>query len=288
MFFVLVASLLCPTYAADLTTPEAEPIVWTVHSETVMQGGPVTIIIEGPPSNSTTLTLRIDDGAPFQLVDGAGPTLHGKGKALILLWHIPGLPEAYEAVEGEPDAFRALPVFHKPGPVRLTLESGDVSLGTRLITVVPLTPRAAAVLDLLYPKVLRNKGVEAADALRMQFLVSDSFGVNPPLTSAELTQIQADVRALKQHPNWAEIVDAFYARLQANLNVQAVGAVLSVEGLGDDGPQEPPSIPVEVSDFLDKTPANPFAKTVQDGIRDTMALRGRIIRAAQLRRAAEE
>ena len=274
-------------FAACLDVAENE--CWQVDKEKVISGGYVAIILDDQCSTMRGVTVQIDGREPVALMDGAGVTLQyesvdsEKPKKLVIISHDFRSPEAFAMVVEDPPSYRMLPVFHEPGTVTLTLSSAAGPLGSKEIVVLPAPKEAQGALDLLYPTVVRNQGIDVRNHPVLRLLLDSSYGVAPRITREELARLCADVEVLKRHPDWSEMAQMLLARLEARVELGELQDALK-KHIGDlDIGEETAIIPETINKALEANLASPAAKAIQSSIKDVLYLRKQLIREYQIK-----
>lgn len=247
---------------------------WTVDRATVMRGGCLTVIVQKRCNESSNLMLQIDARRPIKLLDGAGPKFHrrvsrlpGRDVTLVLLFRDFTDMEAFEEIPGEPDTFRPVPLFDKPGIVLLTLYDGRESLGTNEVRVIPSTDEAEAALKLLYPALTPKKKASREDSLWRDGGCGELFGFSPPLTDRELEVMRELLPIVMQHPDWAEIAEMQFAGNEARHYQRLV----TDEDLHLKKDVPVAEFPAIVTECATKPVRNPFAQGIQDRLVDVVS-----------------
>lgn len=290
MFSVFVTALLTSVLANAQSRPPDSRELWSIDRTTVMSGGCVTIVLNDACSALRGLKLQIDDRDPVSALSGAGITIQqhrapgGVTTTFILLSHFlenMGL----ELVSDEPETYRMKPVFDETGTVRLTLSAGDESLGTKVVTVVPATPAAQGAVELLFPTVMKDQGAIRNWAKCMGLLMHVSGSGTIGRFAGDLPQFKQELEILSKHPDWAEIFETLIVQLEAQIALSDLIQEIKSRQI-DVGPEsEPPAPAPAVAKALQRKLKSPFAKAIQDGIRQTVGLRKFYLRNPELLRS---
>lgn len=263
---------------------------WTLDKTTVMSGGCVALVLNDTCSGLRGLKLQIDDRDPVSALSGAGITIQqhrapgGVTTTFILLSHFlenMGL----ELVSDEPETYRMKPVFDEPGTVRLTLSAGDESLGTKVVTVVPATRAAQGAVELLFPTVMKDQGAIRNWAKCMGLLMHVSGSGTIGRFAGDLPQFKQELEILSKHPDWAEIFRLLVVGLEANIELSDLIDEIRAGRIEVGPDSEPPPTAPTTAKALATNPKSPFAKAIQDGIRQTVGLRKFYLRNPELLRS---
>ncbi len=259
---------------------------WSVDKETLRAGGCLTIVVQKACSDLPKLHLQIDEDEPLRLLD-AGPDyqdrnspLPGRDTTLVMLfWDIVN-PESVAEAPGRTGEFTWLPVFNEPGAVRLTLWSGDESLGAIDVTVLPATRQSNEAMALLAPRLAPKKKPPHGEVTWMSLFIDRSLGVTPPVDAAEVARLREQLPIIAQHPDWAEIAEMFLARLEARV----YGGEVTEPERGELRERvNRVELPELVTRNLDRNVKSPFAEAVQDDLRDIVGQ----LRVAERKRSRE-
>lgn len=290
MLSTFVLAVLASALGAQESNGENAPNDWWIDKEIVMVGGCVTLVVNKPARITYRCMLRIDGREPIRLVDKAGVTIPprnsaqpGRDSALVLVSHDLNSPERLQLIEGDPVTYRIVPVFRKPGTLRLTVECDGESLGGRVVTVVPASRDAEPALELLYPTIIRGEGAGRKGAQVMRVLSHPTYGLTPRLTTEELGELRKDLLVVKQHPDWAEIAEMSLARVETWCDLLESQEKLGATPGGVSENTEVPPLPESVTRCLQARVTSPFAKAIQDTIRDIVLRREQLVRSAPQR-----
>lgn len=244
-------------------------------------------MVHKPCNEHPNLRLQIEDREPLKLIGGVGPDYHGRNSRLpgrdttlvLLFWDIVN-PESVAAAPDRPGEFTWLPVFNEPGTVRLTLWSGDESLGAIDVTVVPGSVESNEAMVLLAPRLAPKKKPPPGEVTWISLFFNRSLGVTPPVDAGEVARLREQLPVIAQHPDWAEIAEMLLARLAARVYG---GEVTETERPALRKDVDRVELPDLVSRNLDRKVKSPFAEAVQDDLRDIVGQ----LRAAERKRNQE-
>ncbi|GEM_PF-1935619 len=291
--FTSLITVVCSTGVVFAVANES-PGCWNVDKSTVMHGGCITIIVAKPCNESRNLSLQIDDRQPVNLFDGVGPDYHrrnsrlpGREATLVLLYYDMHNPEGMQEIPGQPGRFQLVPVFNRPGNVRLTLYDGEQSLGTRNVTVLPCLSDARAALALLNASLPGKKGAPRDEFLWTSLIAHQSPDLTPPVTERELQLVRDQLPMMMQHPDWAEIAEMRLAKLEAGVEYRRASELVQSRGLGTPQSVAHRSVPQVLTEALRKQPQSPFAQALQDDARDLAGSRTVLIRQPDARQDNE-
>jgi hypothetical protein len=287
MFGLLVASAVSSYGACFAVQPPPEAGgCWTVDKTTITVGGCVTIVLNDTCSAARRLTLEIGDrepiplyqaGATMQYTTGPSPV---KTTTLVLISHDLASPSAFEKVPGKPNTFRPVPVFNRPGPVRLTLRSPDRDLGSKDITVLPAALEAKEAIGLIYPELRPDRRDHPGQAVWMGFLGVSGSGTISRTTLELIDQLRSQLPIIMRHPDWAEIAEMSIARAEVWADLRAAEQAWRATPPALRQYTEIPPPPEGVIRSLEGEVANPFAKMIQGRALAMLADRERFIRSA--------
>ena len=120
---------------------------WRLDKHEVLGGGCVTVVVDLSAREANHVTIQVDDRKPVRLGQ-AGPVEHHRGQTFVLLWMDLTNPEGMEVIDEERRIGRLVPIFARPGRVRVTLAVDGQELGTRVVSVVPgLNEASQEVID---------------------------------------------------------------------------------------------------------------------------------------------
>lgn len=269
MFTALITSLINIVIGILPLQVSPADAIWAIDKDQVFVGGCVTVIFEGSSHEIARLMLRVGNRPGLKAVD-SWPTVRRGGKTYVLLSHDFFNREGLDRIEGTEDGVRMVPLFHSPSTVSLTLRSGNVTVGIRDVRVVEPPEGSGAAIDLLFPRLLRNKGVsDPAKAIWIQLITKNTF----PVTPEQVQQLRDELPIIMKHPDWGEIASMAVANAEANIHYKdTIEACRQARDEGREMNTEPP-VPAPISDALMREPKSPFAKAIQDGIRKTIAAR---------------
>lgn len=261
---------------------------WWIDRETVMVGGCVTIVLDDACRKMRGLRLTINDGDSIPLLQRAGITIQyttgpapSVTRTLVLISHDFRNPEGFELVSDDPVTYRIVPVFNEPGRVRLTVESEDRFLGSKVVNVIPVTPKAKPALELIYPNLLREENGETLNTRVLHLLSSAAHGLRPSGRADELPLFKKDLEVLSAHPDWAEIFAMLIARQEARIELNDLRQRIRTGDVGASSKSEPA---LAVAKAVETDLKGAFAKAIQDSIRDVVGQQSSYFRDADRRR----
>jgi len=267
---IIVSSVLSGLALGDTVSGDE---LWAVDQKTVFVGGCVTITVNQPSRQAYKYALSIDGGAPVRLVDKVGPALRGGRRTLILLSHQLFSAEGMQVDNQNPQLFHMVPLFHSAGSVRLTLLSGDESLGTKVVTVIDAPGDAQAAIALLFPVIDRTRRDPTAASLLLQILMGSNLSNILKSRDDAIEKLHEELEVVAKHPDWSEIAAMTVAGVEATAHYNStIKACRLARDEGRELDTEPP-IPPSISQALEREVKGPYAKAIQDGIRKTIAAR---------------
>jgi hypothetical protein len=186
----------------------------------------------------------------------------------------------------EPGTFRPVPVFNKPGSVRLTLYDGEQSLGTRTVTVITCPSEAREAVELLRPRLGQKYRGQRDELLWSQVVSDRALSRTTRLTNREMQLLRDQLPIMKRHPDWADIVEISLALVESNHFIQSLieDRADGQSRLRDD--VENPELPRFVTDCMKGKTQNPFVQAIQDDIGTTSSMLTYLIRDRERDRAA--
>lgn len=250
---------------------------WSIDNQVVRAGGCVTISLDGACKELRGKSLQIDENEPVPL-ERFGPSYAGRNspfpgrESTLLLVFVDLLAtDGIEAIPGEQGGYRVRPIFSEPGKYALTLRDGDVSLGTKSVTVLPCPKEAEAAVRILSPRVGKKQPTQD-DYLWFQLIMSPTTWAASPLSEREMQVLRDRLPILEKHPDWAELAEMRLATLEVNHYI--------AQNTEDDESGttriklavERPSLPRFVTERLQKKPGNRFAEAAQDDITASVSL----------------
>lgn len=286
MFSIFVTILLGSVGPAEESKPLDLREHWSIDRETVTSGGCVIIILDDVGSALRGLTIQIDDRDPVKLLERAGPTIQRHvapgpvTTTFVLISHDFHGAEGVELVSREPEIYRMVPIFNEPGSVRLTLQTPDRSLGTKVVTVVPPSPDAKAAVNLLFPEYTREQGPRTTGGRIIVLLGSADHGPSASRNGPDLPEFKKELEILRKHPDWAEVFEMLVTQLEARVELSELRQAIKSGEIEVDSAPNPAPLPQAVTQALQREVKSPFAKAIQDGIRATIGQRALLWRNA--------
>lgn len=279
MFLSPMLSVLVSCVAASGDQAPPGEACWKLDKTVVMSGGCVTLTLDDTCSKLRGLKLRIDDDQAIDAMTLAGPKIHRQTlpgpvtTTLILVSHDFRGDEAFELVAQDPQTYRWVPIFDVPGAVRLTLESPDRGLGTKTVTVVPAPPDARPAVELLFPEHIKDQGRRDRGPKFFGLVLGTVSGPPSKVQQSNLAEFQRQLTVVRAHPDWREIGEMVVAGLEARVDFREVRESLRGRAgeVIDEG--ELPPLPEAVTTALKQQLKSPFAKALQDNIRQTVGTR---------------
>ncbi|MCH8251333.1 MAG: hypothetical protein IID36_02655 [Planctomycetes bacterium] len=253
---------------------------WRLDKHEVLVGGCVTVVVDLSAREAKHVTIQVDDRNPVRLGQ-VGPVEHRPGETAVLLWLDLTNPEGMEVIDEERRIGRLVPIFARPGRVRVTLAVDGQDLGTRVVTVVPcVNEESQQVIDLLYPLVGDGRKEPPKGSLWIRLVMERTFGLTPRLTEEQRRQLHDELPIMKRHTDWGEVCEMRLARMEAVLHFGRIVKELE-EAIAKDGSHDLPGdqpIPELVTRAVENKLTSAFAKAIQDDIRERLKAHKRFVR----------
>ena len=128
---------------------------------------------------------------------------------------------------------------------------------------------------------MRRKDAERKGARITQLLANPAYGSTPRVSREELAALYEELSVLEQHPDWAEIVGMLVSRVEARVELFELKEALKKVSNNIDMEAELPKVSERVTKALEVRTTSPFAKAIQDSIKDVMYVRKNLVRHSQ-------
>ncbi len=294
MFVSLMLSALTSILAlAPGQVPTGESC-WKLDKSTVVSGGCVTLILDDTCSTLRGLELQIDDREPIRAIGEAGFTIQqhrapgGVTTTFVLLSHCFLGDACFELVADDPETYRMKPVFDEPGTVKLELLANGESLGTKAVAVVPATPEAEPAVNLLFPTAVKDQGPPRNWAKGMTLLAGADQVPKVARHGSHLPEFKKELEILRRHSDWAEIFEMLITRLEARIELSDLQQKIRSGEIDVGSESEPPPSGPDVARALETKLKSPFAKAIQNSIREVVGQRRFYLRNPDLLRSDDQ
>lgn len=275
MFTTFASSIILSSVLSGVVTADAanRGEVWLVDKTTVCVGGCISITINRPSRLAYEYTMSIDSGPPVRLVDTMGTTLRRGDRTLVLLSHQLFSHDGVQVDTDNPELFHMVPLFHRPGIVRLTLLLGDEKLGTKDITVIDAPEGSDQAIEMLFLTLEPKRRDATAAPLLFQILMGANVSNILKYQDDAIDRLHEELEIVSKHPDWAEIAVMTVAQAEATVHYKStIEACRVAHAEGRELNSEPP-VPPSISLALEREMTSPYAKVIQDGIRKTIGAR---------------
>ena len=161
-------------------------------------------------------------------------------------------------------------------------------MGTESVTVVPAPAEAQAVVALLFPTVVKDQGPIRNWAKGMTLLAGADQVPNVARHGPNLREFKKELEVLRRHPDWAEIFEMLIVRLEARIELSDLQKRIKTGEIDVGLESGPPPAGPAVAKALETKLESPFAKAIQDSIREVVGQRRFYLRNPDLLRSHDE